>query len=417
MKRLFLLLLLILVVGAWTGQLMVRDPGYVLLAFEQTTVETSLWVFIVATLLLFLVLHGVINLLSGIRLPELGWGQWRLKRKRKAAERSTLRGLLALSEGNWQKAQKDLIASTQHAAIPFINQTAATKAAMEQGDFDTAEKLIQQARRQTPHAKLALDILAIELDIARGELRSALSTLVALRRQHSQHKTLLSLQLGIYERLQDWQGILDLLPELKRQNLLDNARWEALAEQATITQLHQQIDPKAGLTAEVQRKQLQSFWQSLPEAARDLDPVVAAYVEQLLNQAGDKLAEPLLKERLNRRWSDVLAGLYGRIQGDKAQKRYEQAQAWLVEQEQSPELHLSLARLAQQLQNWDQACLHFESALTLKAELAWMAEYARLLQHLGQQDKANLWLNRSFEQVAILAPKLPMPEPALSSPS
>jgi len=44
MKKLFIILLIMLVAGAWVGQLMVQDPGYVLLAYQQTTIETSLWV-------------------------------------------------------------------------------------------------------------------------------------------------------------------------------------------------------------------------------------------------------------------------------------------------------------------------------------------------------------------------------------
>lgn len=69
MKRFFMILLILLLAGAWLGQLMVQDPGYVLLAYRQTTIETSLWVLALMAILAFAVLHTLLNLLSRARVP------------------------------------------------------------------------------------------------------------------------------------------------------------------------------------------------------------------------------------------------------------------------------------------------------------------------------------------------------------
>ena len=77
MKKLFVLLLVILAAGAWIGQLMVQDPGYVLIAFNQTTIETSLWVMLVIGVVGFLLAHWLLNILTNAMMPVQRLRNWR----------------------------------------------------------------------------------------------------------------------------------------------------------------------------------------------------------------------------------------------------------------------------------------------------------------------------------------------------
>ena len=168
MKKLFLLLLAILVTGALIGELMIQDSGYVLIAFKQTTIETSLWVMLIALLLLFLVCHWVLNLLTRTRLPTAKLKAWKDHRNQRISRRKTLKGLTSLSEGNWAQAQKQLAQAAERSDLPLINYLAAARAAHEQNNEQATDELLQKARSTTPEAEVTVAISQAEIARSRS---------------------------------------------------------------------------------------------------------------------------------------------------------------------------------------------------------------------------------------------------------
>jgi len=69
MRKLFVLMLIALLLGVGIVALIETDPGYVLLAYGNYTLETSLWVgtllLVVFTLLVYALVRLVRKLLSG----------------------------------------------------------------------------------------------------------------------------------------------------------------------------------------------------------------------------------------------------------------------------------------------------------------------------------------------------------------
>ena len=63
MRKLLFLLVIMMAVGGVLGLLMRQDSGYVLLAYNGVTVETSLWVLIVAMIIALFVLSWVKRIL------------------------------------------------------------------------------------------------------------------------------------------------------------------------------------------------------------------------------------------------------------------------------------------------------------------------------------------------------------------
>ena len=418
MKRLFVLLLLILVAGAWTGQMMVADSGYVLLAYNNTTVETTLWVFLVGLLFAFILLHLIINLIFNTRLPTGRFRHWRAIKKQQAARKNTLKGLLALSEGEWGKAQKSLTRSAENFDLPAINYIAAARAAHENGDQASADKLLKKALKSTPEASLAVSITQAQIQVARGQLEAALANLLKLRRKQPNNKQILALLADVSARLHDWQSVADILPDLRRSKALPTDNLNRLERETLLHLLHKQKTPTAGGSVpepEQQVRQLQSIWVSMPETASGYDEVVAEYAHQLMAAGGHKAVEPLLKKRLEARWSETLIPLYGLIQSPKPRKLYQQAQQWLSLHEQSPGLYVALARLAAQCQLWSEAVGFYEQSLSLEPDLDTCAELARLLQQLDQPEKASLVMNQAISQLTEKLPDLPLPQPALKA--
>ena len=63
MRRLFLLVLLTLLSAVGLVALIERDPGYILVSYELTTIETSLWVGLLLLLVFNLVFYYLLRLL------------------------------------------------------------------------------------------------------------------------------------------------------------------------------------------------------------------------------------------------------------------------------------------------------------------------------------------------------------------
>lgn len=418
MKRLFLLLLLVLVVGAWTGQMMVTDSGYVLLAYNNTTVETTLWVFLVGLLITFMLLHVIVNLLINSRLPTGQFRQWRALRRQQSARKKTLQGLLALSEGEWHKAQKSLTRGAEDFGLPAINYIAAARAAHENGDQAGADELLKKALKTTPEASLVVSITQAQIQVARGQLEAALANLLKLRRKQPRNKQILALLADVSARLHDWQGVADILPDLRRSKALPLDNLNRLERETLLHLLHKQKMPTAGGSVpepEQRVRHLQSIWVSMPETVSGYDEVVSEYATQLIAAGGHKPAEALLRQRLESRWSESLIPLYGLIDSPKPRKLYQQAQQWLSIHEQSPGLYIALARLAGKCQLWSEAVGFYEQSLSIDANLDTCAEFARLLQQLEQPERAMQVMNQGISNITDTLPDLPLPQPALKA--
>lgn len=417
MKRIFLLLLLALVVGAWAGQMMMTDAGYVLMAYNQTTVETTLWVFLIGVGLAFIIFHLLFNLLFNLNLPTGKWKLWRSASRKRNARKKTLQGLLALSEGEWNKAQTSLTRSAQDADIPLINYIAAAKAAHENGDANSADELLKKALESSPDASLAINITQAQIQASRGQLEAALANLLKLRRKQPKNKQILALLADVSSQLHDWQGVADILPALRQHEALPTKQLENLERTTLLALLKKQRTPAAGKTPEPdhQVRHLQSLWVTLPKTAASYDEVVAEYVTLLIQAQGFKPAEELLRQRLEQKWSEVLIPLYGLVQLPKPRKLYQQAQQWLSKHEQSAGLQLALARLACQCELWTEAVSFYESSVAIHPDLEVCAELARLLHQLDQPEKAALVMSQAFNEVSSHLPNLPSPKPVLAA--
>jgi len=414
MKKLFLLLLILLLAGAWLGQLMIQDAGYVLLAYQHTTVETSIWVMLVILLVAFIVMHLLLNLISSLGLPTGRIKEWRMQRRERAARKATLKGMLAMSEGNWLKARRELSRSADDSSVPLINLLAAAKAAHESGDKAGADELLKKALKAEPDAETAVLLAQTQIQLARGQSREALDNLLTLRKLAPRNTQVMLLLKDAYLQLQDWQGLSELLPVLRRHRVLTEEQQLSLEQQCYLIQLEQILSQADESTNESRVKALQAFWQKLPTPATSQEALVSRYAE-LLGQldAGSK-AEAVLRDSLNQHWSSKQVLQYGCINSGKPKKQLDTAKQWLEQQGESAELMLTLGRLSLLNHNWGGAVEYFEASLKLKPSAEAYGELSRLYHHLGDKEQAQQMVGRAVEVSGQGLPSLPMPQPALT---
>mgnify|MGYP000633630965 CR=1 FL=1 len=411
MKKLFLLLVLVLVGGAWLGEKMVQDPGYVLLSYNQTTVETSLWVMIVALIVGFVALHWVLNLLFNTRLPTTQLRNWREGRRQRSAQSKTVKGLLALSEGNWQKAQKQLSSAAERSELALVNYLAAARAAHEQGDEQTADEMLNKARQSTPNADVAVGITQAQFQLARGQLEPCLAMLLQLRRMAPNNSYIIKLLKDVYIQLKDWQSLSSLLPDMRKQQVLQQDAMSELTETVHLNRLEAALASFNVETPNEDRlKRLAQTWDSMPnEMTRNL-ALVERYCEILIELGADDSAEKTLRDLIKREWDDSLVALYGRINGSNAKKQLDQARGWLKQHPQSPALLLTLGRLSLRNKQWGEALKFFQQSLEYGPDRETLAELIRLLRHLGDKDQAETALQEHLPLLSDKLPALPMPD-------
>ncbi|WP_293266658.1 heme biosynthesis HemY N-terminal domain-containing protein [Neptunomonas sp.] len=411
MKRLFLLLLAVLAAGAWVGEKMVKDPGYVLISYDESTIETSLWVLLVVLSLGFVALHWAVNIFFKARFPTGKFRAWRERRDARQAQGKTLKGLLALSEGRWWKAQRLLSQSADNSDQPLINYLAAARAAHELREDTAADELLQKARTKVPQAEVAVGISQVQIQLERGQLEPCLATLLRLRRLAPKHTYVLRLLKDVYVRLQDWQGLTNLIPELRKLKVLKEDEIAALEQTcysellgSTLEKLPVEADSNTRLQA------LTKEWKSLPSALSHDKEMIQRYIEQLVSAGSEDKAESFLQDKIKRQWDESLVNLYGRIKGEDAHKQLEVAKGWLKKNPDSAALKLTLGRLAMRNEQWGKAVDYLEESLVLEKRPETYTELTRVLQHLGDSKRS---LSVMQDGLALMGGSLsPIPLPA-----
>ncbi|GGO87774.1 hypothetical protein GCM10011348_41730 [Marinobacterium nitratireducens] len=411
MKRRLLLLFIVLFVGAWVGEKMVQDPGYVLVAYDSTTIETSLWVLLVIAVLAFGLLHLALNLLARARVPTTQLRNWNDRRASRSAQRKTLKGLNALADGNWWKAQRYLGQAAPRAELPLINYLGAARAAQEQGDAKAADELHEQARARNPEAATSIALSQAQMQLERGDFKACRETLEPLRQRAPKHTQVLRLLQDCLQQLGDWQALSELLPDLRKHQVLPTERLETLERRCydELLQNSQLLMPAEADDA-TRLQALNKTWQTVPSRLGSDEALIRQYVAQLVALGGESRAEPVLREQINRSWSDSLVNLYGRLQGEDSHKQLESAKKWLKSQPENPELLLALGRLSMRNQHWGKAIDYFEQSIARRPSAEAYAELCRLLQHLGENERVLDMLQAGVEVSGTGLPSLPMPD-------
>lgn len=388
MKRLFIAILITLLLAAALAAAIAYDPGYVLIAFGNYTLETTAWVGLALLLALLLVMFLVVVIVHrSVRQGSL-FGRWRGNWRERRGRQLTQRGLLAYLEGNYERARVVLDRAASSAEAPALNYLLAARAAAVQGEYRLAEQYLLRAQRNG-EADTALTLTHAELQLRQGKPQEALAALTRLRNHAPKHPQLLKLLQETYQSLRDWRQLLQLLPQLRKQKLLSRDAAADLEARASANLLDD-------LTAQQQLENLRRQWQELPRAVTRESRVVASYARGLIALGAGADAEPVLRSQLARDWNEQLLALYGVAPGAEPARQLAQAEQWLRQYGGSAALWLSLGRIAMRNQLWGKAREYFESSLKLEERAETCAELGRLLAQLGQHDRSSEYYARGI---------------------
>ncbi len=377
-----LLLLLAIAGGALLGTLVVKDPGYVLLAYGDFAWETSIWLAVFALLFLYVAVRLVVNLVVRSYRSQMKLRGWNRERRENSSRQQTQHGLLLLAEGDWQEGRRQLLAGAAESQTPLVNYLNAARAANELGEGAQRDELLDKAHQSTPGSGFAVELLRAELQIERGQHQLGLDGLVDLKQRAPKHPRVLRLQARCLERLERWAELTDLLAEMKAAASLPGDALQEVASRAWRQRL--QAEPSEAL------------WKVVPKEVRREPKVVAEYARALLGREQHAEAEALLRKTLKSQWDSSLALLYGEIDHDVA-KQLSTAQGWQRSQGESAATLVTLGRLAFAQEDYAAAREHLEASLKIEALPQAYALLSRVCVMAGDSEAGSEYLMRATQ--------------------
>jgi HemY protein len=388
------LLVLAIALGGLVGALVARDPGYVLVAYQETALETSLWFALLALLAAYLLLRLTVRVVSRVAHGRGALAGWTERRRSRAAEERALRGHLLLAEAQWAEAGKLLDEAAAHTGAPLLHLLGAARAAHELGDFATRDRRLAGARQSMPEADLAVGLTHAEMQAGAGQWEACRATVDRLRERAPRHPRVLGLLADCHRHLEDWAALTALLPELDKRRVLDD---DAL--------LHLQVQAWLGLLVSAPQ-QAQELMKQLPKALRRRPEVVAPFARALAAAGHADTAESLLRAALEESWDASLLHLYGVLETDDPGTQRVAAEGWLRDRPSDPDLLLALGRISLKSRLWARAREHLEASLRLRGSSEVQGELGRLCLALGDRERGAELLGQAMRpEVA-----LPLPE-------
>lgn len=394
MKVAVLVLVAAVVLGGLVGVLVARDPGYVLVAYQNLAVETSLWIALLVLLAAYLLIRLVVFVFmrlgrSGGRLKS-----WSQRRRTRTARDQTVRGLLLMAEARWAEARKLLESSAPRVQAPLINYLNAARAAHEMGDPRGRDELLRAAHESTAGARFAVGLTQAELQCADGQWEPCLATLLQLHRQSPRHPQVLRMLVRCYRHLKDWQAILELVGDLRKYRVMTAAELLDLQREAWQGRLTVGRDDPAELLARV------------PKELRREPVLVAHFVRALAAADRGAQAESLLREALEHSWNPELIRLYGTLVNGDPPRQLVVAEGWLKERPNDADLLLALGRICLMNRHWAKAREYLEASLRLRRSAEAQSELGRLCAAMGDAERGGELLTQALDSL----PPLPLPE-------
>lgn len=346
--KFLVLLLLVLMAAAFVTSFAMNEAGYVLLGFGQTSIELPLLDFVVLLVAVLLVLFLIAKVVSAIFKAPRKLGEKRQQSKTAQSRKGLMRGLIEMAGGDWQHAEKSVLKNVNNSETPLLNYLVAAHAAQQQNDTKGRDNYLRKAISADPKAEVAVGLTQVELQIRQKQNEEALATLQHLEQLAPKHKLVKKQKGKLLYKLRDWQGLGELLPTLRRLDVLADEELQAMeldTTRARLQQVAQQHDVEA----------LKSLWKDVPSDLKARPDMIVEYAAQLQNQGLTEEAEDLLIAALDTNLDDqLLAGLSSQSVKDPT-AMLAKMEVWAEDQPENAALLMAMGRVCLQDKLWGKA--------------------------------------------------------------
>lgn len=392
--KLLALIIFSLLLAVGIGAYIEDDAGLITVVISGWTIQTSFIFFIISMLVLFLLSHFILRLISRLwRMPrELG--RWQENRHQRLSEKYLSRGLMALIEGDWNKAEVSLIKGAPHSQSSLVNYLGAARAAQQLGATERRDDYLLKAYRDDPDAEVVIGLVQAELQIKQQQTEQALATLTRLHDQKPKQDKVKKMLLHTYADLKDWNAMLKLLPKIEHAGIFTREQIQA-----------KQLEAYGGLLKNISldgdKEKLNSAWLNIPRKIRTEFHLIEVYTEEKLKLSDSSDCEPLIHKALKNQWDLALVDLYGQVKGKEKEKQLKFAESFLSSHARNSVLLLTLGRLSARNKLWGKARTYLEESIEINSLPETFRTLASVLDELGEHEAAAVYYQRGLELATV----------------
>ncbi len=372
MKRIILIVLVLagLVAAALIAPRLMDDPGYVMIDLGAWRVEMSLLTLVAAVV----VVWAALSLLVALgRLPGRVMRRTRESRARKRMEN----GLLALTEGDWARAERELGKSLDYRGST-VGYLAAARAAQGQSDGDARERWLKLADGRFGRRRFVTGLARARLLSSEGRVDEAIPVLEELHLSRRKHDGVLKLLLKAYQDQGRWRDVRLLVPALERAGIVDQDRAEALTLLAAGREIESSVDID----------ELESAWRALSRSQRQKRELVVVYARRAAELGHPSLPGRTLKKLLDDEPDRELLRLYAEVDENERSRRIADCERWREQHPDHGGIRLALGLMYLDDRQYDKARENLELAVEDQPDGEAYAALGRILDRSGSLEAA-----------------------------
>lgn len=375
----FLLMAAVLIAGALAAPFLLRDPGLVVIGVGAWEIEMPLIAWVLAIVFFWLVLSLVLGV---IRWP----GRLLAKRKQTRSRQQLEDGFLALTEGEWEKAERLFAQSLTHQKST-AGLLGAARAAQGRSDPEARDAWLDQANTRFGRKHFITQFARARLALEEGRIDQAIDILETLHLKKRKHMGVLRSLLGAYQDSGRWQQLRELTPALRWAGMLDPKKAQALSQLAAERELANCNDYQS----------LQQSWKSLGYRERKERPFILAYARRAAalghHDHSGRLLGDLLDQSLD---AEVLSTYRVSDEANRARRILDCEKRILIHPEH-PELLETLGLLYLDDRQYEKAQSFLEQALKKKASAEVYMALGRLMDRHGDAEASARYYRNALQ--------------------
>jgi len=380
-----LLLAIIIAAGLFLGPILTDQKGYVLIAVDDWTIETSIVVLVMVIIVFYACLQlaewAVINTVSlwGRTRHWFGW------RRHQLAQEKTLSSLLDLAGGRFEMAEKDSSRYAKLSDQPMLNYLTAANAAQKLGKIAQRDKYLESATLLDSEDS-ALVATRLRMLIDDSDAIAATAWLATLSAPVLNKPEILALALPVYQQAKQWSLVLPSATKLYKAKLITSEQFDKITWQC-----HQALLEEA---AEIGRVELHDYYNALSRKLRNNIDIFTHYANLVINAGGFNEIETsffkLLRKDVNFNLIPLLVKANdSKSNSDKLLSLEQKFTKYAV-------FHSTLADLFADLRQWQEAKSRYQQALELEPSASLYHKLALAQQELGEKNGALESFNKAL---------------------
>ncbi len=379
--KLLLKIVVISLISVALALVVLNDNGLVHIRYGTRGITMALSLFLILLLVLFYLLTQLINIITGFWNLSANVQKWNKQRREVAAATGYKNAMLAMSEGKWKTAERELIRHAKYSDSPLTSYLNAARAAQHLGAVDRRDMYLQLAHDCDAKADVPIGVTQAELHISQQQLEQALAVLTNLRPLDPRNTHILKLLAKLHKELDEWEKLRKLLPVLRKRQVLANTELNALEKQ-----VFEKLLNKTGQAGDAHK--LTEVWEEVPKNLRDDPVLICLYAGELIKHKKSDTAERLLRNFLKKQWDEKVVYLYSQVDVDGVNKQLATVEALAEQHGKNPLLLLTLGKLCLRSKLWGKARIYLESSIGAGATTEAYRELGGLLEKIGDRDDA-----------------------------